>query len=87
MSFKDNGALTSTGDAIKEFLTGTNSSVGVIPDLGESQQLIFLMKVGSVNAGSVTSNSYNMKLLYNNKVIGFESGSDYETRGLDFVGY
>jgi hypothetical protein len=47
VSFVDDGSLSSTGKAMKSFLTGTNSTVGVIPDLGESQQLLFLMKTTS----------------------------------------
>lgn len=65
-------------------MQGTNSTIGIVPDLGYSQQLLFLLKVSSIS-GSGAGDSYVTKLLYNNKVIGFETGAD--ERGLDFVAY
>jgi hypothetical protein len=53
------------------FLTGTNSTIGIVPDLGVSQQLLLLMKVNSVAGGSGSGNAFSMRLLYNNKAIGF----------------
>ena len=74
VSFKDDGTLSSTANAMKDFMTGTNSTIGVVPDLGVSQQLLLLMKVNSISS-SGSGNDYHMRLLYNPKVIGFESGS------------
>jgi len=85
VSYYDDGTLSSTANAMNGFLRGTNSTVGIVPDLGVSQQLLLLMKVGSVAGGSGTGNQFKMRLLFNNKVIGFETGG--ESRGLDFVGY
>lgn len=66
-------------------MTGTNSTIGIVPDLGVSQQLLLLMKVDSVAGGTGSGNQFKMRMLYNNKVIGFETGAD--SRGLDFVAY
>jgi hypothetical protein len=85
VSYQDDGTLSSTANAMNNFLRGTNSTIGIVPDLGVSQQLLLLMKVNSVAGGSGSGNAFKMRLLYNNKVIGFETGAD--TRGLDFVGY
>lgn len=61
---------------MKDFMTGTNSTVGIVPDLGVAQQLLFLMKVDSTSmSGSGSGNDYQTRVLYNNKVIKFESGS------------
>ena len=53
VSYNDDKSLSSTANAIKGFLQGTNSSVGIIPDLGTSQQLLFLLNTptGSISAG------------------------------------
>jgi hypothetical protein len=69
------------------FLQGTNSSVGVIPDLGTSQQLLFLLKTASsvITTVSNAATDFTIQLMFNNGVIGFESG--VTTQGLDFVGY
>lgn len=40
----DDKTLSSTANAMKEFFTGTNNTVGIVPDLGTSQQLIFLIQ-------------------------------------------
>jgi hypothetical protein len=56
---------------MKGFLTGTNSTIGIVPDLGVSQQLLLLMKVNAVSGGSGSGNAYSMRLLYNSQVIGF----------------
>lgn len=85
VSFEDDGTLSSTANAMKKFMTGANTTIGIVPDLGVSQQLLLLMKVGSVSGGSGSGNAYKMRLLYNSQVIGFETGG--ESRGLDFVGY
>jgi hypothetical protein len=71
VSSYDDGTLSSTANAMKEFLTGTNSTVGIVPDLGVSQQLLLLMKVNAVSGGSGSGNAYSMRLLYNSQVIGF----------------
>ena len=54
------------------FLQGTNSTVGIVPDLGTSQQLLFLMKTltGSISGASAATN-YQIQLMFNNKVISF----------------
>lgn len=56
------------------FLKGTNSTIGIVPDLGVSQQLLLLMKVASVAGGSGSGNQFKMRLMYNNQVVGFETG-------------
>lgn len=84
VSYEDDGTLSSTANAMKGFMTGTNSTIGIVPDLGVSQQLLFLLKVNSLSS-SGSGNNMQTRLLYNNKVIGFET--DAESRGLDFVGY
>lgn len=55
---------------MKGFMTGSNSTIGIVPDLGVSQQLLFLLKVSSLSGAGSGNNMYT-KLLYNNKVIGF----------------
>lgn len=86
VSYNDDLTLSSTANAIKGFYTGTNSTVGIVPNLSGSQQLLFLLKVpsGSMYSGS-SNNSFVMKILYNNQVIDFETGAS--GLGLDFVGY
>ena len=86
VSFEDDLSLSSTANAIQGFLTGTNSSVGVVPDLGTSQQLLFLLKTanGDIKGGGAATD-YTTNLMFNNKVIGFETAG--AGRGLDFVGY
>jgi len=86
ISMKDDKTLSSTANAMKEFFTGTNNTVGVVPDLGDSQQLVFLIQTAQADVSGGTD-FYTMNLLYNNKVIGFESDDLADTRGLDFVGY
>jgi hypothetical protein len=78
-------SLSSTANAIQGFLQGTNSTIGVVPDLGTSQQLLFLLNTptGSISSGGTTS--YTIQLMFNNGVIGFETAG--AGRGLDFVGY
>lgn len=86
MSYSDDLTLSSTANAINGFFTGSNSTVGIIPDLSSSQQLLFLLNVPTSSMDSGTSNNtFVMKLLYNSKVIGFETGAS--GLGLDFVGY
>ena len=85
ISYEDDGTLSSTANAMQGFMEGDNSTIGIVPDLGVSQQLLFLLKVSSISGGGGSGDSYVTKLLYNNRVIGFESGA--EERGLDFVGY
>lgn len=85
VSFYDDLTLSSTANAMSGFLTGSNSSVGVIPDLGTSQQLLFLLNTPTAQVSSGVATDYTIQLMYNSYVIGFESGA--ETRGLDFVGY
>ncbi len=57
-----------------------------MPDLGSSQQLVFLIQTLQSDILGGTD-LYTINLLYNNKVIGFESEDLADTRGLDFVGY
>lgn len=85
ISIYDDGTLSSTANAMKELTTGNNLTMGIVPDLGVPQQLLFLMKVPTVSNGAV-SNDYHMRVLYNNKAIDFET-LDGARRGLDFVGY
>jgi hypothetical protein len=69
-----------------DVISGTNTTIGVVPDLGVSQQLLFMMKVTNSDIGSAgNGRNFMTKIMYNNKVIGFESG--YSAYGLDFVGY
>ena len=86
VSYADDLTLSSTANAVAGFFTGSNATVGVVPDLSGSQQLLFFMNVpqASMDVGS-SSNLYTMKILYNPNVIGFETGAD--GLGLDFVGY
>ena len=84
VSYEDDGTLSSTANAMDGLMNGLNSTIGIVPDLGVSQQLLFLLKVDDISTNG-SGDSYVIKLLYNNKVIGFETGAD--ERGLDFVGY
>jgi len=79
--------LSSTAEGMQNFLQGSNSSVGVIPGLGTSQQLLLLLKtpVGSITTSGNPATDYTIQLMFNNGVIGFESG--VTNQGLDFVGY
>lgn len=87
VSYNDDLTLSSTANAMQGFLQGTNSTVGVVPDLGTSQQLLFLLKTptSSIYSGSNAATDYTIQLMFNNYVIGFESSA--AGRGLDFVGY
>ena len=69
------------------FLQGTNSSVGIIPDLGVSQQLLFLLKTSTsdISAGGNAATDYTTELIFNSDVVTFETSGT--GRGLDFVGY
>jgi hypothetical protein len=70
---------------MKGFLTGTNSTVGIVPDLGTSQQLLFLLNTPIASISSGGSKFYTTQLMFNNYVLSFETSG--ATRGLDFVGY
>lgn len=70
VSMPDDKTLSSTARAMKSFFSGTNNTVGVVPDLGSSQQLVFLIQTKTTDL-SGSSQKYTMNLLYNNKVIGF----------------
>lgn len=87
VSYYDDQTLSSTANAIQGFLQGTNSTVGVVPDLGVSQQLLFLLNTptGNIQNGGNPANDFTIEVLFNNHVISFESAGD--GRGLDFVGY
>jgi hypothetical protein len=87
VSYYDDKTLSSTANAVQGFLQGTNSSVGIIPDLGVSQQLLFLLKTttSDISAGGNPATDYTIELMFNNGVISFESTG--AGRGLDFVGY
>lgn len=73
VSFYDDESLSSTANAIQGFLQGTNSTVGVVPDLGTSQQLLFLLNTptGSISSGLNAATSFTIQLMFNNAVIGF----------------
>ena len=60
VSYYDDQTLSSTANAMSGFLTGTNSSVGIIPDLGVSQQLLFLLKTttADMSAGGNAATDY-----------------------------
>ena len=87
VSFYDDQTLSSTANAMQGFLQGSNSSVGIIPDLGVSQQLLFLLKTGTgdISAGGNAATHFTTELLFNSGVITFETSG--AGRGLDFVGY
>ena len=57
--------------------------------MGSSQQLVFLLQTINSDLDTGGGNAYSMRLIYNNKVIGFDDSDDplVATRGLDFVGY
>ena len=73
MSYYDDNTLSSTANAISGLMTGTNSSIGVIPDLGVSQQLLFLLKTttADISAGSNAATDYTIELMVNSMVIDF----------------
>ena len=73
VSYYDDESLSSTANAVQGFLQGTNSSVGVIPDLGTSQQLLFLLNTptAQVTNGANTATNYTISLMFNSKVVGF----------------
>jgi hypothetical protein len=53
-------------------MNNTNTTVGIIPNLGMPQQLLFLLKVPRNAINLVASNNiFKMEVLYNNQVIGF----------------
>lgn len=68
----DDGSKTSLGKGILGFMNNTNTTVGIIPNLGMPQQLLFLLKVprNAINLVA-TNNIFKMEVLYNNQVIGF----------------
>ena len=87
VSYYDDLSLSSTANAVQGFLQGTNSSIGIIPDLGTSQQLLFLLNTptAQVSSGSNAASDYTINLMFNSQVIGFETSAT--GLGLDFVGY
>lgn len=67
-------------------MVGSTTTVGIVPNLNVSQQLIFLLNVPQSKMSTMSgSNAYEMKLLYNSHVIEFENGT--EGLGLDFAAY
>lgn len=44
ISMPDDKTLSSTANAMKSFFGGSNNTVGIVPDLGSSQQLVFLIQ-------------------------------------------
>lgn len=48
----DDGTLSSTANAMKLLTQGTNTTMGIVPDLGVPQQLLFLMKVNTISSGA-----------------------------------
>jgi hypothetical protein len=86
VSYYDDESLSSTANGIQGFLKGTNSTIGVVPDLGTTQQLLFLLNTPTANLiNGLNVKTYTINLMFNNGVIGFESTA--AGRGLDFVGY
>lgn len=72
VSYYDDETLSSTANGIKGFLQGSNSTVGVVPNIGYSQQLLFLLKTPtSIYSGASTSHSLTTLLIYNPNVISF----------------
>lgn len=72
VSYADDLTLSSTANAISGYYTGSNATVGIIPDLANSQQLLFLLNVPITKMDTgASNNAYTMKILYNSKVIGF----------------
>lgn len=72
ISARDDGTLSSTANAMLDVISGTNTTIGVVPDLGVSQQLLFMMKVTNSDIGSAgNGRNFMTKIMYNNKVIGF----------------
>jgi hypothetical protein len=72
VSYADDYSRSSLGNAIMGFTQGNSSTVGVVPNLNTSQQLIFLLNVPQAKMSTLTmNNQYEMKLLYNSHVIGF----------------
>lgn len=72
VSAPDDGTLSATADGIANVLLNSNTTVGIVPDLGVSQQLLFLMKVNNADIGtSSNGRSFVTKILYNTNVIGF----------------
>ena len=72
VSMKDDKTLSSTAHAMQEFFTGTNNTIGVVPDLGSAQQLVFLIQTMNSDLDAGGGNAYSMRLIYNNKIIGFD---------------
>ncbi len=70
VSMRDDQTLSSTANAMKSFFTGTNNTIGIVPDLGTTQQLVFLIQTQLADVSGATD-YYQLNLLYNNKVIGF----------------
>ena len=62
VSYYDDKTLSSTANAAQGFLQGNNASVGIIPDLGVSQQLIFLLKTSNsdIAAGGNAATDYTI---------------------------
>ena len=62
VSYYDDKTLSSTANAMQGFLQGTNSTVGVVPDLGVSQQLLFLLKTSTaeMSQGANPANYYSI---------------------------
>lgn len=86
VSYKDDLSRSALGLAMMGFTQGNASTVGVVPNLNTSQQLIFLLNVPQSKMSTLSGNNqYQMKLLYNSHVIGFETGA--EGMGLDFAGW
>ena len=87
VSYYDDQTLSSTANAMQGFLQGSNSTVGVVPDLGVPQQLLFLLKTttSDISAGGNSATDFTIQMLFNSQVISFETSG--AGRGLDFVGY
>ncbi|KAL4476525.1 hypothetical protein ABPG74_010258 [Tetrahymena malaccensis] len=84
ISTPDDGTLSGVPNGINALLTGQLNTVGIVPSLQTSQQLIFFLKVTPAQIG-VDGNYYRMSILYNPSVVKYVTG--YETQGIDFAAY
>ncbi|EAR88266.2 transmembrane protein, putative (macronuclear) [Tetrahymena thermophila SB210] len=84
ISTPDDGTLSGVPNGINALLTGQLNTVGIIPSLQTSQQLIFFLKVTPSQIGT-DNNYYRMSILYNPSVVKYVTG--YETKGIDFAAY
>ncbi|KAL4473220.1 hypothetical protein ABPG72_015601 [Tetrahymena utriculariae] len=84
ISTPDDGTLSGVPNGINALLTGQLNTVGIVPSLQTSQQLIFFLKVTPAQTGT-DGNYYRMSILYNPSVVKYVTG--FETKGIDFAAY